>query len=152
MKEHHSNILTTLLSAVGIFDSLYLVNDHYNNSGVCVGESETILGYTIDCGSVITSSYSKILGIPVALIGFFYYLTVFLLIYLKPQLNLKLKSYHEQITINLSIFVIVSLGLLFSFYFVYIQLFELELICVYCMLSAITTTCLFIVAFLSKNY
>jgi uncharacterized membrane protein len=151
MKEQHSTTLMMLLSAVGLFDSLYLVNEHYNASGLC-RETGSFLGIKIDCGTVLTSKYSEILGLPVALLGFFYYLTVFLLIYLKPQVVKLLETKYPNITVNQLIMLIVSLGLLFTLYFVWIQLIVLERICKYCMLSAATTITLFSFAIYLKYY
>ena len=151
MNEQKLDVIMMLISAIGIFDSLYLVNEHYENSGVCYGDSQSILGYKIDCGVVTTSEYSEILGVPVSLIGFFYYLTVFILVYTKSLLNIKLKQRNLDFSINQVIFAIVTLGLIFSIYFVYLQLIVIELICIYCMLSAITTSVLLILAILLQK-
>jgi uncharacterized membrane protein len=151
MKEQQSTGLMMLLAAVGLFDSLYLVNEHYNSSGLCV-ETGSFLGIKIDCGTVLTSKYSEILGVPVALLGFFYYLTAFLLLYLKPQFTNFLQEKYPKITVNQLIMLIVSLGLIFTIYFVWVQLIILERICKYCMLSAATTITLFSFASYLKYY
>ena len=151
MKEQHSTSLMMLLAAIGIFDSLFLVNDHYNPTDLC-RETGSFLGIKIDCGTVLTSKYAEIAGLPIALLGFMYYLSVFLLIYLKPQVTSFLQERYPKATVNQLIMIIVSIGLLFTIYFVWIQLVVLERICRYCMLSAGTTISLFSFAIYLKYY
>lgn len=152
MNEFRLNSIMSIISAVGIFDSLYLINEHYTNTGACVGQSKSFLGITVDCGSVITSNYSEFLGLPVAFYGFLYYVTTFLLTYFKINLNELFKAKKINFTTNKLILAIVTTGLIFSLYFVYLQLIIIELICTYCMVSAATTTVLFVLAVVARNF
>ncbi len=119
-----------IVALLGFFDAAFLTITHY-------------VGGTLPCpaaGScdVVTSSaYSKIAGIPVALLGALYYLatTVAMICYLDKKNPLFRNA-------ALSF---VGIGFLFTLWFVYVQLFVLHSICIYCMGSALSTTILFIV-------
>jgi uncharacterized membrane protein len=90
---------------------------------------------THGCGTVAHSQFSHVQGIPVALFGVVYYLTIFLLTiwYLdgKRIILLKLISYTT------------CLGLIASIWFVYVQGAILHAWCQYCLLSAVSSTILF---------
>jgi len=116
-------------SAVGFADATYLVVKHFSGGPILCGDSG-------GCDVVTTSVYSTIFGIPVALLGALYYLTVFLLVigYIDKK--------KEQLLTLASWFT--WAGLVASIYFVILQLFVIGDICRYCMGSAATSTLLFI--------
>ena len=122
-------ITFSIISAVGFIDATYLTTQHF--LGVPVACS-ILKG----CEQVTTSQFAVILGIPVALLGSIYYLTILILsiIYLDSR----------KINILNIIAKIAPLGFLASLYFVYLQIFVIKAICLYCMISAITSTLLFI--------
>ncbi|MDO8430119.1 MAG: vitamin K epoxide reductase family protein [bacterium] len=116
-------------SFIGFLDASYLTAAHYFNFSLPC----SILS---GCDLVITSEYSKILGIPVALLGAIYYSFIFFasIAYLDAgnSFIIKLVAYAT------------ILGFLASLWFVYVQLFILNALCLYCIISAITSTALFI--------
>lgn len=115
------------VSAVGFADATYLTVKHYLG-GVppC-----TIHG----CEVVLTSAQSEIMGIPVALLGALYYAAILALALAY------LASKKETVLRHAAYFT--TAGLIASAYFVYLQLFVIGAICLYCMLSATTSTLLF---------
>lgn len=116
-----------IVALLGFVDAAYLTVEHYRNAvPPC-----TIGG----CESVLTSSYSMAAGIPVSLIGAVYYL--FLLIGIFAYFDMK-KPDILKWTLALSI-----PGFVFTLWFIYLQLFVIKSICIYCMGSATTTTILF---------
>lgn len=122
-------IIFLVVAVIGFLDAAYLSIVHYR------GE---IPPCTIDgCEVVLTSAQSQIAGVPVALLGALYYLALLILsiAYLdrKKEKLIKLAS---KLTI---------LGFLASIYFVYLQFFVIKEICQYCMVSAGTSTILFII-------
>ncbi len=129
-----------LISIIGLFDSLYL-------------SYSKIFGQTVNCTilsgchTVLQSYYANLLGIPLAYLGLIYYLFTLIIIIL-------VKKNKNQQWLKLLLLTALS-GFLMSGYFVYLQFFEIMSICIYCMLSALTSTLLFIftsVIFLtSKN-
>jgi uncharacterized membrane protein len=127
-----------VLAIIGAIDSLYLTKKHYTQEYTC-----SLLEIN-NCESVLSSSYSTIFNIPIALIGFIYYLLILInaLIYFKKpnQFSKNILSY------------IPTFSFIFSAYLVYLQLFVLRSICQYCMLSAATSTIIFILSIiLIKN-
>ena len=122
-------IIFLIVSFVGFLDATYLTIEHYRG----VIPPCTILA---GCGNVTTSKFALIAGVPVALLGAIYYLSIFILSVL--YLDCKKKSF-LQLTAKLTI-----IGFLASAYFVYLQLFVIGYICLYCMFSAATSTLLFI--------
>ncbi len=116
------------ISFLGFLDAAYLTASHY-------------LGLSLQCfivngcDIVTTSVYSKLFGIPVALFGAIYYGFIFLMgvSYLDSgsRMIFKILAYST------------AGGFLASIWFVYAQLVLLDAICLYCMISAGTSTLLF---------
>ena len=89
------------------------------------------------CEKVTTSQYAAIGGIPVALFGAVYYLSILVLtiLYLDTE-----KVWAIRLISRFSV-----VGFLVSLWFIYLQLFVIKAICFYCVVSAITSTSIFIV-------
>lgn len=124
-------IIILVVAFLGFLDASYLSIEHYMGKVVeCSGS------FFNDCGTVTTSTYSKILGIPVAYLGALYYLSFVILgIAMLDTKKLWLAKYAGIFSIA---------GLLASIYFVSLQAFVLDAFCLYCMVSATTSTILFI--------
>ena len=118
-----------VIAFIGFLDSTYLTISHFTGAHLYCGVLDT-------CSIVTSSKYATVFGIPVALGGAFYYLTVMIasLLYIDTKKVIVAKL--------LGPFTIV--GLLASAWFVYVQLVILHAICYYCMLSAGSSTLLFI--------
>ncbi|WP_084034572.1 vitamin K epoxide reductase family protein [Anaerobacillus alkalilacustris] len=85
--------------------------------------------------AVMTSDWAYVMGIPLALLGAFYYLTVLLLAGM---------WYHSRHPLVLKVLTPISAtGVIASSFFVYLQLFVIEAICPFCMVSAVASTILF---------
>jgi uncharacterized membrane protein len=131
-----------IFAAIGVLDTLYLITE---GEGAACGEYREFLGIPIDCGAVTLSVYSKIFGISISYFGLLFYLFIFGSILFKKNLDIDKTDIHTYL-ITLS-----PIGaFLFSIYLVIIQLFVLELICLYCMLSAATSTGIFLVLSVPK--
>jgi uncharacterized membrane protein len=122
-------IAFTVLAAIGFFDSTYLAMKHFFGGVVpCL---------TGGCELVTTSEYSLILGIPVALLGAIYYL---------GQLILMIAHFESKSLVPVRLAArLTIIGLLASVYFVSLQLFVIHAICDKCMLSAASSTALFLI-------
>lgn len=116
------------LSLIGFLDSAYLSAKHYLGTPVACSIFE-------GCEKVLTSQYATIYGIPVALLGVFYYLTIFILTILYWDTG---KAQFLQFAAYLTI-----AGFLASLWFVYLQLFVIGSICIYCIISAVASMLLF---------
>lgn len=119
-----------VFSFLGFLDATYLTVQYY---------FDTIppCGITAGCGAVLTSEYSAIGGIPVALIGSIYYLILFLLAVFTVDTKRKIIRFAAYLT---------PVGFLASLYFVYLQFFVIKAVCSYCMVSVATSIILFILS------
>lgn len=118
------------VSAIGFVDATFLTVEHYENK---------IPPCTTDgCETVLTSAYATVVGIPVALGGSLYYLTllILLLVYLDTKKEFILRS----------TLILTSIGFLASLYFFILQAFIIRAFCQYCLGSAATSTALFIIS------
>lgn len=121
-------VFIIVVSFIGFADATFLTIEHYQNRiPPCTTEG---------CEIVLTSAYSEIAGIPVALIGAIYYflILVFSIAYIDTKKDIFLKY----------AFLLSTLGLLASIYFFILQAFIIGAYCQYCIVSGITTTILFI--------
>ena len=123
-----------VISFIGFADATYLTAKHYSGTPLECSVFES-------CEKVTTSRYATVLGIPVALLGAIYYLAIFLS--LIAYLDLR----RGGILSFTALFTIV--GLLASAWFVYLQLFVIQAICPYCMVSAVASTVLFLLGMLA---
>jgi uncharacterized membrane protein len=125
--------VTLLLTIIGFIDSSYLTWIKYSqNRALCfVGGGA--------CWSVNNSIYSEWLGIPIAIFGMLGYLAIFILLLLENKV--------EYITTNgiLIIFGLSLVGVVYSCYLTYIEIYILKSICPFCMLSAILMISTFII-------
>lgn len=118
-----------ILSLIGFSDSSYLTFKHYQGE---IPPCSILEG----CEVVTTSEYSIVGGVPVALLGALFYLSVFLFTFLYFD------SQNPKFLVLAAL--LTPFGFIASVLFVYIQLFVLGAICVYCMGSAVTSTLLFV--------
>ncbi|HNQ31618.1 MAG TPA: quinone-dependent dihydroorotate dehydrogenase [Candidatus Woesebacteria bacterium] len=117
---------------LGILDAGYLTMEHYKDMvpPCAVG------GLFNDCGAVLRSEYATIIGIPLALIGLVHY-SIFAGGALAHLITRSKLARYWLIVQSV-------LGLLASAYFMYIQVFLIGALCLYCTLSAVISTILFI--------
>lgn len=121
-------VLVLFVALLGFIDAGYLTVEHYKNTiPPC--------SVTGGCEVVLTSIYSKILGIPVSLLGSIFYLLILIgaFAYLESK-NDKFLKWSLLLTIP---------GFIFALWFVYVQIFILHSYCIYCLVSFLTTTILF---------
>lgn len=93
-----------------------------------------------DCESVNNSVYSEVAGVPIALFGLGAYLLIAALLVLEDRLA-ALRDYGP-----LAVFGLGLTGTLYSAYLTYVELFILNAVCPYCVISAILITGIFILA------
>lgn len=123
-----------IFSFIGFADSAYLSSHALFGTPVkCT--------ITHGCSVVLDSAYSTIFDIPLPIFGVLYYLTIFFgaMVY---------REFGSKKTLA-----VVSLftagGFLMSLWLVSVQLFILHTICQYCMLSAATSTTLFVLGLIT---
>ena len=123
-----------LLSLAGFFVSLYLYL--YK-----IGRIGTLACGTGGCETVQTSPFSRFLGLEVALYGVIGYLV--LLVLSVDMLRRPVAGISSRLLPILS-----GVGLAFTIYLTYLELFVIKAICRWCVGSAVIITLIFIVALL----
>jgi len=125
----HSNmgihLAIPILGLAGMGISGYLTYIHYQNlNSICL--------FGAKCDEVLTSPYSQIWGIPLALFGLFMYavLTVMGLLLLSKRIA-------RQDLLALGIYAVALSGTLFSIYLYYLEIFEIHAFCTWCIASSL---------------
>lgn len=122
------------LAVIGVAVSSYLLTVHWGWwQAVCLGVG--------DCESVNLSRFSELLGIPVALLGALAYLTII-------TASLLIARIHFVDNARIGLFFIAAIGVAFSAYLTYIELFVLHAVCPWCVLSAILILTIAILGFM----
>jgi len=131
MKKNTSWWIFVITSGVGILNALYLtILKLSDNKNLCLQG----IG---DCWSVNTSTYSQVFGIPVSLIGLGGFAAI-LVIYLCENRWSLLQDYGRYLVFGFSL-----VGVLYSAYLTYIEIFVIQAICPFCLLSALMMLVLF---------
>ncbi len=123
-----------LLALLGLLMSVYLLLYTLGFYG------ELVCG-TGSCEAVQTSEYATFLGLPVAGWGVAWYTSVFVTAFLSVQ-----PAHHEAIWPAKLIFLLAAVGVAFSGYLTYLELFVIHAICWWCATSALLTLLIFILA------
>ena len=128
-------LAAAIVTGIGLLDSIYL-------SWVKITQSEVYCGTSGQCETVNNSSYSEIGGIPIAYLGLGAYLVIFGLLYLERR------GKFWQENSPLFIFGISLVGVIYSAYLTYIEIWVLHAICPYCVVSALAMLALFVISLL----
>lgn len=119
-----------LVAFIGFVDASFLTSKAFS------GEIPPCF-ITTGCESVTTSAYSRILGVPVALLGAIFYLTsLLLMMYYVDKQKSEMLAYLGMLG---------TIGFAFSLWFLYVQTFILKTYCSFCLVSTLTSTILFVI-------
>ena len=122
-------VVLLIASGVGFLDATYLSVKHFVGSPL----SCSVLD---GCGDVLASSYSVVGPVPVALIGSIYYALIF--VFTVAYIDLR----RSDVIVATAWFT--AAGFIATLWFVYLQMFVIHELCLYCILSAVTATLLFV--------
>lgn len=120
-----------LLALFGIIDAGYLTYEHYAKLIV-----PCRIALFADCGKVLNSPYATPFGVPLALLGLIHY-TALLIVAICAW------RYKSRLWSSL-LLAQTCLGLIASLYFMYLQLFVIQALCLYCTASALNSLLAFI--------
>jgi uncharacterized membrane protein len=121
------------VALLGLTDAIYLTVHHYNATAVPCG-------LTGGCEMVLTSAYATIFGIPLGLYGAAAYFVAFSLAFLAAYGNeMAWKLFGALATVMLA----------FSGWLIFVQAYYINAYCQYCLLSALTSTTLFVLFIVS---
>ena len=124
--------LAVVVGFIGWLDTAFLTGIHYGILPLPEGAPIAGTGW-----EVLTSEWSYLFGVPTAIYGGIYYLLV---------ITLGLLWLTERLPQVERLFLpVTTVGIISSVVFVYLQLFVIEAICPFCMISAGTTTILFLI-------
>ncbi len=133
MKSKSLLLSAAIISFLGFADSAYLTAEHYFKLPLPCS-------LTQGCDTVLTSPYSMVGPVPLAFFGVLYYLAVLVLV-----IHCYTSREFSPVFFRL-IFGLTVIGFLSSAYFVYLQLFVIGALCMYCLGSTVTSTLLLIVS------
>jgi uncharacterized membrane protein len=124
-------IAVLVIALIGVAEASYLTYVHYYGLGalLCIGKHA---GQST-CEQVQSSAYSKLAGIPVALLGLIGYVTILATIFIRGELA------------RAAGFGVALIGCGFSLYLTYREVFTLKEICEWCVGSACLMTALAII-------
>lgn len=94
------------------------------------------------CEEVLTSAYAYVWGVPLSLVGAIYYSAILLL------LGFYLSQPTQQVRTTIRF--LSWVGIMATGYFLYLQALVLEAWCVYCLISAATSSVIFLASFWLK--
>jgi uncharacterized membrane protein len=122
--------ITALIVAVfGVAVSIYLTIDHYSSSSLLACPESA----TINCAKVTTSRWSHIAGIPVAVLGLIFFLAMVALLTPLAWRQPRLDAVRVAAT---------TIGTAMVLYLVWIELFRVDAICLWCTAVHICTIAL----------
>lgn len=124
-------VLFLVLAVIGFADAAYLTAEHVRGG---IPPCSVLDG----CESVLTSDYATVGSVPVSAAGMAYYAALIVLVVAFLDTGRKkLLHYASWLTVA---------GFLASIYFVLVQVFIIQAFCPYCLVSAATSTLLFVLA------
>lgn len=122
-------IIFIIIGVIGFLDATYLSLERFHG---IIPICKVVSG----CKTVLLSQYSTIGPIPLSELGMLYYLVVIVGAVLFLDLK-KIRILHLLAAFTL-------LGIFASGYFVYLQVFVIKALCIYCLASATTSLLLFL--------
>lgn len=127
--------ITTFFSVLGIADSLYLAEHALTKTALSCG-----IGSLTGCNVVAQSAYSHVFGIPLGIYGLVFYFGVFALSIMARK--------KQAPAIMRSLFLFGAVGMLLSFYFLWLQMYVIDAICIYCLASFVFAAVVFVTTLL----
>jgi uncharacterized membrane protein len=126
-------LISYIAAGLGAADALYLAY-------VKLTHQQAFCGGSGDCETVATSPYAEIAGIPIAILGLGAYLAILAVLYLETRSDFWKENG------PLALFGMTLIGVIYSAYLTYLEIWVIHAICPYCVVSAVLMLILFIVA------
>lgn len=122
-------VVSLVITLVGLAVSSYLTVQHYTAATTLACPDNTV----INCAKVTSSSYSMVAGVPVALLGAIYFVGMALLCLPQAWRLRRLDVVRIAGTVA---------GVVSSLWFVWVELFRVNAICLWCTVVHISTLAL----------
>jgi uncharacterized membrane protein len=120
------------LAVLGLADSAYLLYEHLGHEIICIGSG---------CSIVDDSVYAEVFGVPMSVMG----LVGYMLILSSALAGLRLRGRAREWA-KVAVYGFALVGLLYSGYLTYLELFVIRAICTWCVVSAAIVTAIFTLA------
>ena len=121
------------VSVAGLAIASYFTYEHYTGSSSLVCSDKGI----VNCLEVTTSTYSKVAGVPVAVLGLIFFV-VMLILQLPPMWN-RPSSAIRRLRVTWAV-----IGLCTVLYLLYTELFKIDAICLWCTAVHVLTLVVFV--------
>jgi len=121
-------IIIFIAGLAGLADGIYLTIEHYSSAVVPC----TIFN---GCGAVLNSPYANIGPIPMSLFGLVFYLAM---------LTLTILSWKNPKKWLKKLWLLSLIAFAFTLYLIYLQIFIIHALCIYCLASATMVTMMFL--------
>ena len=125
-------LVGTTLSAAGLAVASYLTYEHFTSSSTLACSD----GGVVNCLKVTTSSFSAVFGVPVAVLGL-----VFFALMLVLQLPAMWRRPEQALRVGRLGWAVI--GLCSALYLLYVELFAVDAICLWCTAVHVITLVLF---------
>jgi uncharacterized membrane protein len=127
-------ITSLAIALIGLGVSIYMTYEHFTQNASLACQANSV----VDCLAVTTSPQSIVFGIPVAVLGLVFFVGIIpLLLPVAWRINTRLVRYGRIAA--------VGIGVLFVFYLIYVELYDVKKICEWCTAVHILTIALFAV-------
>ncbi len=121
----------SIVSSLGLIVSVYLTYDHYASSSLLACPERGL----INCAKVTTSVYANFFGVPLAVLGLFFFV---LMLFLQLPRAWRSSSLIKWVRLAAA-----GGGVIMVLYLVYAELFLINAICLYCTVVHVLTLMLF---------
>jgi uncharacterized membrane protein len=122
-------LILIIMSAIGFVASSYVLIVFYTLGQSVVCPNGSFLGIKFDCGVVLNSQYSKVLGVPLELLALVYFMVNIAMVYVIAFGSERAFRFSLQ-----ALFLWRFIGVAIVPYLVFVELFLLHAICIYCTL------------------
>ncbi|HKV34027.1 MAG TPA: vitamin K epoxide reductase family protein [Pyrinomonadaceae bacterium] len=128
-------LTAAIVSLIGLADAIYLTVEHVTGQSV---RCTIVAG----CSEVLSSQYAVVAGVPLAAVGAAAYFTVF---------SLAILAAFGYRVAGMLFTGVVLLMFLVSLWLFYLQAFVIHAFCQFCLLSALVTTALTVIALFARR-
>lgn len=122
---------------LGLLNAAYLTYTHYGP----IPLKCTILS---GCDVVAGSPYAQLFGIPLPVLGLLYYSVALILFGIYRKIG--------SVRMAVALVLFTGSGLLFSLYLLYLELFVIHALCIYCLVSLVVSIILFVISLFIFRY
>jgi uncharacterized membrane protein len=127
--------ISMILIVIGVFITTYL-----SYVVTTATPMQCIVGSVFNCDVVQNSSYAKMWGIPIAVLGWLVYMGLWVMLIAEKRIKF-FQTYGVMLQFGVILF-----AFLYSMWLVYLQFFRLQALCMWCLMHELNMTVLFVVA------